>query len=420
MMGKFKLFGQYADKETELQIKEMRKSPAFAGERIAIMPDNHLGKGACIGFTGTFSDKIIPNVVGVDIGCGMMMAKMPLEFMGRYNENKQEAFKELQTFIRKNIPYGQKVNPTMNKDFQYHWTNEFKKLSFELSDKDRNHFIKSIGSLGGGNHFIEVNKSEERLGDGQLHLIVHTGSRGLGKMVAEHHQKIAESNFKTYSYTDEELKAVPKEQRAEWIAKKREEFAKQAPTKGLEYLIGSQVDDYINDMKIAQRFAHVNRYTIIQKILTHFEGKEKLFNFIETVHNYIDIEEKIIRKGAVEARDGNLIIIPLNMRDGTIIAYGKSNGESNYSAPHGAGRIMSRTKAKEVVKLEDFKETMSNVISWTVNENTLDESPFAYKPQNEIIEGIEELVKIIEIIKPEFNFKDDSSSYNRKKKNVRN
>lgn len=412
-MKNVKLFGKYADKETELQVKAMSKSPVFKNEKIAIMPDNHLGKGACIGFTATFGDKIIPNVVGVDIGCGMTMTEMPVGFMEKYNENKEEALKELQTLIRKNIPYGNKAHKSVSKDINYYWKNAFSHLSFELSEKDIQHFVNSTGSLGGGNHFIELNEGGLT---GGIKLIIHSGSRGLGTKVASHHQRIAEENFNKKPYTEEELKSVKPEDRKEWIQNKKAKFEKNKPEKGLEYLMGSQVDDYLNDMEIAQHFAHMNRLSMIAEILKHFGVKEdEDISFVETIHNYIDIENKIIRKGAIDATE-KIVIIPLNMRDGTIIGIGKANPDANNSAPHGAGRIMSRTKAKQVIKLEDFKETMSDVVSWTINENTIDEAPFAYKPKQEIIEGVEELVDVMEVLKPIFNFKDDSSNGFEKRK----
>lgn len=398
---KLNIYGKVADQATQEQIENITKSKAFENSNVAIMPDNHMGKGACVGFTATFEDKIIPNVVGVDVGCGMAMLALPATFT-----KSQENLQRLQNAIRKCVPHGMKVR----EEWYFSAYQELEFLTFQLTEKQHVHIMKSFGTLGGGNHFIELNESE----DGTLYLVVHSGSRNLGQLVARHHQAIAEKNFVTTRPTKEQIEAIEPKLRAEFIAGFGTPLVNDTPTKGLEYLVGDQVEDYLNDMRIAQEFAKTNRDVIIYEIFTELFDKVVSLDWLSekithTIHNYIDIENKIIRKGAIFADENNDIIIPLNMRDGSIIARGIGNKEANFSAPHGAGRVMSRTVAKEKISLEDFKETMKDVVSWTVNKNTLDEAPFAYKSKEEIVGALKELVNIKEIIKPVFNFKDDSN-----------
>lgn len=410
---KLNIYGKVADAQTQEQIENISKSKAFEGQNIAIMPDNHMGKGACVGFTATFEDKIIPNVVGVDVGCGMAMLKMPKWFVEKFRRNKIETLKVLQNIIRKHVPHGFKTHEVQKEWIVAHFKQILNKLTFELKEHNLTHIINSVGTLGGGNHFIELNENE----NGELFLVVHSGSRNLGQLVAKHHQNIAERNFKEPRISKEELMSIEPQKRKEFI----DNFHKQKnemPSKGLEYLIGSQVEDYLNDMKIAQEYAEENRneiiINIVENLFKEFDIEKEIipirWMISHTIHNYIDIENKIIRKGAIFADEYNDVIIPLNMRDGSIIARGIGNKKANFSAPHGAGRLMSRTEAKNIISFEYFKETMKDVVSWTVSKNTLDEAPMAYKSKEEIINGLQGLVKIKEIIKPVFNFKDDTGS----------
>lgn len=413
------------DQKTMEQIALISKSKAFEGQNIAIMPDAHWGKGACIGFTSTFTDKIIPNFVGVDVGCGMTMVKMPKSFIDEYKKDKMEALKRLQTAIRKNVPHGFNVHKQELAASPRLFEDVFS-LTFELSESDKAHIRKSLGTLGGGNHFIELNESTT----GDLYLVIHSGSRNLGQLVAKHHQAIAEKNFIKKKPTKEEIYAVEGKDRQEFIKNYGKKLVDDTPEQGMEYLVGTQVDDYLHDMNWAQVYASQNRRAMITQILIGLDYKPRMDYVWEigevitkrtnTIHNYIDIENKIIRKGSIFADPDNDIIIPLNMRDGSVIARGINKKEANFSAPHGAGRVLSRNQAKHDISLEDYKETMKDVVSWTVNENTLDEAPMAYKSKEDIIDALGELVEIKEVLKPVFNFKDDTPSRTWKKKKKSN
>ncbi len=430
-----KIYGNNFDEGTYKQIATMANSKALEGQNIAIMPDAHVGKGAVIGFTSTFEDKIIPNVVGVDVGCGMTMSDMPKMFIDLYKENKEEALKMLQMAIRKKVPHGFNVHKQIDQRYlAYIGSPDLSKLTFKLTNKQLNHINNSVGTLGGGNHFIELNETK----NGELKLVVHSGSRNLGQLVAKHHQAIAISNFTNRKPTQEEIAKVEPQERQQFIQNFSTKKVDETPDKDLEYLVGSQTNDYLNDMKIAQAWAKINREKIIRSIVSYiirqlFKRTEKdLINIFKqenlvieilktvthTIHNYVDVKNRIIRKGAIFADEDNDVVIPLNMRDGSIIACGKGNKQANFSAPHGAGRIMSRMQARREIKLEDFQETMQGVTSWTVNENTIDEAPFAYKDKESILGALEELVEIKDIMKPVFNFKDDTPP--RRKSGFRN
>ncbi len=373
------------DEETNKQILLFLECPAFAGCYIVIMPDVHAGKGAVVGFTSTFNKYIICNVIGVDIGCGI----------DAYNTEQMEVnFEDFDKFIRKNIPSGFDIHKTTNhllnvkSDLLYSedLVNISKKLGIEHEK-----VLKSLGTLGGGNHFIELDKDET----GRLWLSIHTGSRNFGLRIANYHQAKAKDNF-------------------------RKVYGKDNPYPNLEWLLLEEEDgqEYLKDMKVAQRFAYLNRQIIANTILEGYFGRTQVKDEVESVksiHNYMDFRDKVIRKGAISAREGEKVIIPLNMCDGVIIGTGKGNSKWNSSAPHGAGRIMSRTKAKEVLELDKFKETMTGIWSSCITLETLDEAPAAYKDAELIKKAIKDTVDIDFIMKPVYNFKAVEEDIRKKK-----
>lgn len=352
------VFTDNIDETTIGQVIELCNQSFVSGETIRIMPDCHAGAGCVIGTTMTLvGKKVVPNLVGVDIGCGMYVMGL-----GKTSID----FKMLDDLIHNEIPSGFSVR---NKEHDS--VKEFREyFSSVIADvgEMRRHLL-SVGTLGGGNHFIEVNKDEED----NVYLVIHSGSRNFGKQIAEYWQK----------------KAV--------------ETCQEETPKDLAYLSGSLYDDYIHDMKIAQMFATLNRASMAQVIVSSL--KLDTSGSFETIHNYIDFESGILRKGAVSAREGEKLIIPINMRDGSIIATGKGNSNWNNSAPHGAGRILSRGRAKREVNMEEYRESMKGIYTTSVTESTLDESPMAYKSAEEIMKNIVDSVTIENIISPLYNFK---------------
>lgn len=422
-MKNLKIFTNNIEQEAVDQINELLEQDAFKNSKIRIMPDVHAGKGCVIGFTGDLGDKVIPNIVGVDIGCGILCVEL-----GKVDIDLEK----LDRIIREYVPSGMNVHEKQKYKFL-----ELDKLYClkELKNKD-NWLEKSLGTLGGGNHFIEVDEDD----DGNKYLVIHTGSRNLGKQVADIYQEKA---IKNCSY-DEEMKQEKKNVIREYkengrekeiqsklieISKKYE--GKTKLPKDLCYLEGDLREDYLHDMKICQEFAKDNRLCIAKQILCnyfevpYYQGYKSLrlvedvdypyfitqdcieydFNYFETIHNYISFEDNIVRKGAISAKKGERVLIPMNMKDGCIIGIGKGNDDWNQSAPHGAGRIMSRHKAKETLNLDDFENSMKGIYTTSVSESTIDEAPMVYKPMDEIIENIKDTVKIERIIKPIYNFK---------------
>ncbi len=403
LKGKYAEANVYAsliDEETEKQVKTLLNQEFIKDCNVAIMPDCHAGKGCVIGTTMIIKDKIVPNLVGVDIGCGMLCVCL----------GKDEIdLKNLDAFIHNNIPVGMNVNKEKT-NFIVPLSN----LKCYEDLKNRRYLNKSIGSLGGGNHFIEIDISK----DGIFYLIIHSGSRNLGKQVAEIYQnkaiKYQESRIlDKEKMRDKIIKEYKKHNREKEIQQALHDLMKtkiELPMpKELCYLEGKNFNNYMHDMEICQEFAVENRKEIARRIVNYL-GKDlnKLKSF-ETIHNYINMQDKILRKGAISAYENELVLIPVNMKDGCIIAKGKSNVEYNYSAPHGAGRIMSRSQAFKEIKIADFIDSMQGVYSSTISKKTLDESPFAYKPLESIIENIKDTVEIIEIIKPVYNFKAEES-----------
>ena len=390
-----KIFTKNIEEQAINQINELLKQEAFKDSKVRIMPDVHAGKGCVIGFTGNLGEKVIPNIVGVDIGCGMLCVELG---------NIDLDLEKLDKIIREYVPSGMNVHENQRYKFL-----ELEQLyCYKLLKNKDNWLEKSMGTLGGGNHFIEIDVDE----NDNKYLVIHTGSRNLGKQVAKINQEKA---IEYCSYEDEmkeEKQKIIKEYKVSGkekdiqnklieISKKYE--GKTKLPKDLCYLEGKLREDYLHDMKICQEFAVENRKEIAFIIMSKMNLD--YIDCFETIHNYISFEDNIVRKGAISAKKGEKVLIPMNMRDGCIIGIGKGNDDWNCSAPHGAGRIMSRIQAKETFTLNEYKESMKNIYTTSVNENTIDEAPFVYKPMQEIIDNIGDTVDIIKIIKPIYNFK---------------
>ena len=354
-----KIYTDSLETSAESQIRAMCDQPFSIGSHIRIMPDVHAGKGCTIGTTMTITDMVVPNIVGVDIGCGMEVIKL---------KNKRIDLPALDSFIKKNIPCGRNVRECPHRS---HGRIDLREL--KCCDRiDLRRAKESLGTLGGGNHFIEIDKE----GD-DLYLVIHSGSRNPGKKVAEYYQNTA---YKSLGGRGQ--KEIPYE---------------------LAWLSDEDLDDYLHDMDLMQRFADLNRRIMKEVILDGMKLKEE--GSFTTIHNYIDIETMILRKGAVSAKKDEQLLIPMNMRDGSLICTGLGNEEWNFSAPHGAGRVMSRGEAKNSVTLSEFRKEMEGIYTTTVSKETLDEAPMVYKPMEQIVNAITDTVKIDKTIKPVYNFK---------------
>ena len=389
-----KIFTDNIEEKALAQVNNLLAQPAFSDCKVRIMPDVHAGAGCVIGFTANLGDKVIPNVVGVDIGCGMLTAEL-----GKIDVN----FEKLDSVIRKYIPSGMNVHEEAPEVF-----NGIKNLACHNALKNVDWLENSLGTLGGGNHFIEIDVDDE----GNKYLIIHTGSRNLGKQVADYYQKVAiehingnkeELNIKVNQLIQNLKEEGRQAEISGAINALRESYhsVEKMPNEFC-YLTGMDRLDYLHDMVICQQFAKQNRSRIVLEICARMNWTPKMF---ETIHNYIDLETNIIRKGAISAKDGERVLIPINMRDGCIIGIGKGNEDWNCSAPHGAGRVMSRIEAKKKVSMANYEESMSGIFTTSVSEDTLDECPMAYKPMDEIVKNIAPTVEIERIIKPIYNFK---------------
>lgn len=393
LQGKYseaKIFTNIVDNESISQVIELLNQPYISGSRVRMMPDIHAGAGCTIGTTMTISDKICPNLVGVDIGCGMEAI--------RVKESHFEP-RELDVVIREGIPSGFSIR---DKEHRFAEQIELGELCC-AKHIDMSRARKSIGTLGGGNHFIEADKDD----DGNIYIVVHSGSRHLGLEIANYYQEAAYKALT--SYDPEEIEAVVASLKAAGRQREIESTLKQMKSKvtkipkPLAYVEGYLFEQYIHDMKIAQRYAMLNRKAMIDVIV-----KGMGFHVIEqftTIHNYIDTDEMILRKGAIAAHKGEKVLIPINMRDGSLICTGKGNEDWNFSAPHGAGRLMSRREAKETFTVSEFKKQMNGIYTTSIGQDTLDECPMAYKSMNDIINNISPTVSIDSIIKPIYNFK---------------
>lgn len=398
--GKFneaKVFTDVVDETSLEQIRTLCDQEFTSGAKIRLMPDVHAGAGCTIGTTMTIKDKIVPNLVGVDIGCGMetLCIKADSEVSETFDGAK------LDKIIRKNIPSGFKI-----RKFPHEFVSQVEWNSIK-GNFNKSRARLSLGTLGGGNHFIEADRDDE----GNLYIVVHSGSRHAGLEIADYYQEMAWKQLNGNCEADkrhliETLKAEGKEQE---IQARLEELNSQILTnipKDLAYVSGELFDDYINDMRIMQHFAMLNRKAMIQTISVGLRlKKEDIIDQFTTIHNYIDTENMILRKGAVSAQKGEKLLIPINMRDGSLICIGKGNEDWNCSAPHGAGRIMSRAKARKELSMEEFKAEMSGIWSSTVNLDTIDEAPMAYKTMDDIVANIGPTAEIVKVIKPIYNFK---------------
>ena len=362
LKGRFnsaKIFTDTAEQSAIRQIEHLLDQEFMAGNKIRVMPDAHAGMGCTIGTTMTITDKVVPNLVGVDIGCGMETVLL---------KDRRIELGQLDKAIRQHIPSGFDVRPA-----PHHFNDEIDLTALRCAKHaDLNRAALSIGTLGGGNHFIELDADA----DGQLYLVIHTGSRNLGKQVCEYYQNTAADSLKRSGKGADRV---------------------------LAYLEGALLEDYLHDMAAVQRYADLNRKAIVKELEKRV--KFKIADQFTTVHNYIDLNNMILRKGAISAQKGERVLIPMNMRDGSLICIGKGNEDWNSSAPHGAGRVMSRSAAKQSITLSQYEKAMNGIYSSTVNRSTLDEAPFAYKPMEEIVANIGETADIVKTITPLFNFK---------------
>lgn len=401
-MKNLKIFTQNIEQEALDQINTLMEQPAFSDCKVRIMPDVHAGAGCVIGFTADLGDKVIPNIVGVDIGCGMLTVSL-----GKIDID----YDKLDATIRARVPSGKNVHGQLAPS----WLIDVSKglidqLCCKRELRNRSWLEHSIATLGGGNHFIEIDEGT----DGTKYLIIHTGSRNLGKQVAEYYQSVAVRRL--YAKKDERAAIIARckaEGREHDIQTELSKLAIKQSTnipKDLCYIEDVDRHMYLHDMKICQEFARLNREFIATRIIEGM-GWDKKYGapsekvWFHTIHNYIEFETNMVRKGAISAKEGEKLLIPINMRDGCIVGIGKGNDDWNQSAPHGAGRIMSRHKAREVVSMDEFREAMDGIFTTSVSVDTIDEAPMVYKPMDEIVENIKDTVDILEIIKPVYNFK---------------
>ena len=380
--GEVKIFAKTIEEKALSQIINFANSPLGENSHIRIMSDCHAGAGCVIGTTMKITDKICPNLVGVDIGCGCNLVKTNIDFSKR--------LKELDNIIRTCIPYGMNVH---SNEISY----DFSQLRcWKSLQKDTQNLSQcSLGTLGGGNHFIEAYENG--------YISVHSGSRNIGYKVAEYYQKLAIKEIEQYNHSIliEQLKSITPINRENWLKTNKISIDRE-----LCYLKNFTMEDYLHDIEIIQQFAVDNRKHILNTIIDKMNGK--ILSQITSIHNYIDTNNMILRKGAISAQKDEMLVIPLNMRDGLLICKGKGNEDWNYSAPHGAGRLYSRSKAKETFTVEQFQKAMEGIYSSCINSSTLDEAPFAYKDYQEIMECIEPTVEILKRIIPIYNFKSDN------------
>lgn len=393
LQGKYataKVFTDVVDNESISQVINLLNQPYADGAHVRMMPDIHAGAGCTIGTTMTIRDKICPNLVGVDIGCGMETIRIKEKYIEP---------QKLDTVIRDGIPSGFSIREKAHRFASQINLTELCCTKHVNIDRA----LCSIGTLGGGNHFIEADKDN----DGNIYIVVHSGSRHLGLQVANYYQEAAYKALTTYS--QEEIEAIISQLKADGRQKEIQKVLKQYKTKNspvpkpLAYVEGELFEQYIHDMKIAQQYAQLNRKAMMDVIVKgmgfHIEEQ------FTTIHNYIDMDKMILRKGAVSAQAGEKLLIPINMRDGSLICIGKGNEDWNYSAPHGAGRLMSRAQAKQTFTVSEFKKEMDGIYTTSVGRSTLDECPMAYKDMKDIVDNIGPTVDISAIIKPIYNFK---------------
>lgn len=392
-----KVFTDSADKSTTAQIESLLNQPFIEGSKVRMMSDCHAGKGCVVGTTMTITDKVVPNLVGVDIGCGILTVQL---------KETRVDLPKFDSILHEVLPCGFDRHKEPVVDFD---------LSGLVATVNIDVAACSLASLGGGNHFVEIDKDDH----GILYLTIHTGSRHLGTEICDYYQKLAYRKLqnvdpnKSGTYKQlapaliENLKKEGRESEIESVLKDLKNKLHLPETMDipyeLAYLEGDDLDNYLNDMRIAQAYAKLNRQTIAKRLLKH--AKLHAVDEFDTIHNYIDLDNMILRKGSISAQHGEKSIIPMNMRDGSLICIGKGNPDWNYSAPHGAGRVMSRTEAKSCLGMKEFKESMQGIYSTSISKETIDEAPMVYKPMDEIVRNIQDTVDIVNIIKPIYNFK---------------
>ena len=392
LQGKYataKVFADAADDKAISQVIELLSQPYAENSRIRMMPDIHAGAGCTIGTTMTIKDKVCPNLVGVDIGCGMETTRLC---------DAHIDYEKLDKLIREYIPSGFSVRKEPHSYAAKVNLNDL----YCVDHVDIDRAYNSIGTLGGGNHFIEVDRDDE----GNLYLVIHSGSRHLGVEIATYYQKAA---FKALKYSQEEMQAAIARLKSEGrqrdiqMTLQAMKSARPQIPEQLAYVEGELMERYLHDMQIAQTFAMLNRQAMTDVIVQSMRLYESAQ--FTTIHNYIDLDNMILRKGSVSAQDGETLLIPINMRDGSLLCVGKGNEDWNFSAPHGAGRLMSRAAAKENFTVEEFQRTMDGVYTTSVSAGTLDECPMAYKSMEEIIDNIGPTADVVSVLKPVYNFK---------------
>ncbi len=386
-----KIFTDIVDQESIAQIMLLCNQEITSGSKIRIMPDIHAGAGCTVGTTMTITDKVIPNLVGVDIGCGMELIKI---------KEKHIELQKLDKLIYQKIPSGFSIREKAHPFIKHSSLNNlycYKEINMLRAEK-------SLGTLGGGNHFIEADKDEE----GNIYIVIHSGSRHLGLEVANYYQREGYRQLNGSSKADidaliQQLKAEGRDKEIQKSVAALKNVKRTHIPKDMAYVQGDLFDKYIHDMKIIQEFAMLNRKAMMDEIIRGM--KLHVVDQFTTIHNYIDMEAMILRKGAVSAKKGEQLLIPINMRDGSLICVGKGNDEWNCSAPHGAGRLMSRSKARQSFTVSSFKSEMEGIYTTSVGKQTLDECPMAYKSMDDIVNNIGDTVEIETIIKPIYNFK---------------
>jgi len=389
------VYSDTVDESAVGQIRGICDQFYMQNSKVRIMPDYHGGNGCVIGTTMTVNDYIVPNFVGVDISCGMLVCKLPKI------EINDHILSGLDTFIRNNIPSGFNNNPRRKYNTGDNFLDD---LICKRNIKDNDYYL-ALGTLGGGNHFIELNKDS----NDDVYIVIHSGSRNLGKQVADHYQNLAINDMANqYRVKHNEIvqryKTIDDKSNIELeVSNLKERYGVPKP---MRCLMDENKDNYLHDVCICQLYAHINRSIMMDQIVRkYFKLKDADVDIFETLHNYIDLKNMVLRKGAVSAQRGEKLIIPMNMRDGSLICIGKGNEDWNCSAPHGAGRLMSRTEAKSKIFMNEFKDSMKGIYTTSVGISTIDESPMAYKPMEEIIRNIGDTVEIVDRIKPIYNFK---------------
>lgn len=400
LKGKYnyaKVFTGNLDDETYSQVIELLNQEFVKESKIRIMPDCHAGAGCVIGTTITIHNKIVPNLVGVDIGCGMLTINLG---------QRKIDLEALDNFIRKNIPSGMNVYKEVQE-----LDVDISKLKCYQELGNYKYYYQSVGTLGGGNHFIEICVDEEN----NNYLIIHSGSRNLGNKVAQYYQEKAIRYIQNKVFNlEEESQELIRQYKSLGLERQLSKELKKLKKKKVDlpiprdlcYLEGQDMKDYLFDMHISEKYASENRYRIAYKILNFLNiDLGVCLEVFETIHNYINMDDMILRKGAISAYKNEKVLIPINMRDGCIIGLGRGNPDYNYSAPHGAGRIISRREAQRVINLDNYINSMKGIYTTSVNHHTIDEAPFVYKPMDEILNNITETVEVLKIIKPIYNFK---------------